>query len=67
MGEGGGSDIIKKRWYWPNPVHVDSIGDHLYINDMGDTDSFKGKLYNHNYDFFKEPYYTLTIISTCSL
>ena len=44
------SDLIKKRWYWPNLVPGDTIDNHFSTKDVGDIYSLKGKLYNNNHN-----------------
>ena len=58
--------LIKKRRYWPKHVKGEMIDNHFKDKEVGQVDSWNGKLNDTPYDIFclKEPDYVMKIMAT---
>ena len=60
------SALIKKRQYWPKFIRGDDIKAHFDNKEVGETDSWAGKLDNIPFHVYamKEPDYVMSLMST---
>ena len=60
------SALIKKRRYWPKFIRGDNIKAHFDNKEVGETDSWAGKLDNIPFHVYamKEPDYVMSLMST---
>ena len=60
------SALIKKRRYWPKYIHGDEIKEHFNGKEVGDADTWGGKLEDVPFHVFamKEPDYVMSLMST---
>ena len=60
------SALIKKRWYWPRFIRGDEIKDHFSNKQVGDTDSWAGRLDDIPFHVYamKEPDYVMSLMSS---
>ena len=60
------SALIKKRRYWPKYIHGDEVKEHFNDKEVGDADSWGGKLECVPFHVFamKEPDYVMSLMST---
>ena len=60
------SALIKKRRYWPKYIHGDEVKEHFNDKEVGDADSWGGKLEDVPFHVFamKEPDYVMSLMST---
>ena len=58
--------LIKKRRYWPKYIHGDEVKEHFNDKEVGDADSWGGKLEDVPFHVFamKEPDYVMSLMST---
>ena len=60
------SALIKKRRYWPKYIHGDKVKEHFNDKEVGDADSWGGKLEDVPFHVFamKEPDYVMSWMFT---
>ena len=60
------SALIKKRRYWPKYIHGDEVTEHFNDKEVGDANSWGGKLEDVPFHVFamKEPDYVMSLMST---
>ena len=60
------SALIKKRRYWPKYICGDEVKEHFNDKEVGDADSWGGKLEDVPFHVFtiKEPDYVMSLMST---
>ena len=60
------SGLIKKRSYWPRYIRGDEIKDHFADKEVGDTDSWAGKIDDVPFHIYsmKDPDYVMLLMST---
>ena len=60
------SALIKKKRYWPKYIHGDGVKEHFNDKEVGDANSWGGKLEGVPFHVFtmKEPDYVMSLIST---